>query len=600
MKTIASAAKKQNLFLLVALILVLVGGLIASAAQTNGGKVTVKDVRFVGSNGTLMSALLYIPDGVTAETPAPGVVAIHGYINSRETQDGFAIEFARRGYVVLAVDQTGHGYSDGPAFANGFGGPDALKYIRSLDIVDKDNVGLSGHSMGGWASVVAAQTFPDDYKAIVLEGSSTGTFGGAEGDAVFPRNLGLVFSKYDEFSALMWLVPVPGEIGTGDKMKKQFDTTEPVEVGKLYGSIEAGTARMWYQPNTNHPGDHISTEAIGYAVDWFQKTLTGGNGLEPSNQIWYWKEIGTLIAALGFVLALFPIGACLLRTKFFEELNGVPAAAKPAKGVVKWVLMVLMVLIPVLTYYTFINLPTTLKVTANAFWPQNITTTIVFWAIGNGLIFLLLFLLWHFIFNKKQGANANTYGLANEKGKLEWRKIGKGFLLALSVAFCGYLLLAATDFFFKTDFRFYVFAVKLMSLNQFRIFLCYLIPFIVFFLISSLVNTGFFSLTGKKDAEAPLWKAILLNVVLSTLGFVIFLLWQYIPLYAGGVQADAATPNGPLYVIVAYQYIPLLAIASAVSTWFYRKTGRIYTGAFLAAMLITWIIIAGTAIHFPL
>ena len=88
----------------------------------------------------MMSGLLYIPSsvyskddkGATKIVPAPGIVAIHGYINSRETQDGFAIEYARRGYVVLASDQTGHGYSDGPAFANGFGGPDALAYLRTL------------------------------------------------------------------------------------------------------------------------------------------------------------------------------------------------------------------------------------------------------------------------------------------------------------------------------------------------------------------------------------------------------------------------------------------------------------------------------------
>jgi len=79
----------------------------------------------------------------------PGILAVHGYINSRETQHGFAIEFARRGYVALALDQAGHGYSDPPAFANGCGGPDGLAHLRSLDVVDKNNVGLEGHSMGG-------------------------------------------------------------------------------------------------------------------------------------------------------------------------------------------------------------------------------------------------------------------------------------------------------------------------------------------------------------------------------------------------------------------------------------------------------------------
>jgi hypothetical protein len=159
-------------------------------------------------------------------------------------------------------------------------------------------------------------------------------------------------------------------------------------------------------------------------------------------------------------------------------------------------------------------------------------------------------------------------------------------------------LLALVDFFFKTDFRLYVFAVKLMSPLQFQIFLAYLIPFIIFFAISGMALMGQMRLTGKNGEDVPLWKAILVNVGLMILGFVIFLLWEYIPLYAGGIQTDLATPNGPLYVIVAYQFIPLLGIAGAISTYFFRKTGHIYVGAFLNAIVVTWIIVAGTAIHF--
>ena len=103
------------------LVLIIAGGLLAHFTQTADG-IRIQDVRFAGAKGNTMSALLYIPANATAQTPAPGILAVHAYINSRETQDGFAIEFARRGYVVLALDQTGHGYSDAPAFANGFGG----------------------------------------------------------------------------------------------------------------------------------------------------------------------------------------------------------------------------------------------------------------------------------------------------------------------------------------------------------------------------------------------------------------------------------------------------------------------------------------------
>ena len=141
--------KSVSRILLVALLMIGLGGLLAWSVQTDGGQIKIKDIRFVGTNGTVMSALLYVPKNATPKTPAPGVLAVHGYINTRETQDGFAIEFARRGYVVLAMDQTDHGYSDPPAFANGFGGPDGLKFLRSLDIVDKNNIGLEGHSMDG-------------------------------------------------------------------------------------------------------------------------------------------------------------------------------------------------------------------------------------------------------------------------------------------------------------------------------------------------------------------------------------------------------------------------------------------------------------------
>jgi pimeloyl-ACP methyl ester carboxylesterase len=213
MKT-TSGAKR---FLFFALLLIFVGGLFAWWVQTDGGKIKIKDLRFMGADGRLVSALLYIPPEADGVSPAPGIVATHGYINSRETQDGFAIEFARRGYVVMAPDQSGHGFTDPPAFAKGFGGLDTLKYFRTLDIVDPKNIGLEGHSMGGWASVAAASANPDGYQSMVLASSSTGSFGVADGTPTFPRNLAIIFSRYDEFSDLMWASPIPRDVGKSGK-----------------------------------------------------------------------------------------------------------------------------------------------------------------------------------------------------------------------------------------------------------------------------------------------------------------------------------------------------------------------------------------------
>src|SRR5947208_5559230 len=237
---------------IVGVILILAGGLLAHFAQTAGG-IRIQDVRFQRAKGHTMSAPLYTPANATPQIPSPGILAVHGYINSRETQNGFAIEFARRGYVVLALDQTGHGYSDPPAFANGFGGPDGLAYLRSLEIVDKNNIGLEGHSMGGWTVLAAATAAPNDYNSMVLEGSSTGKPFAAEGTPSWPRNVALVFAQYEEFSTLMWGVERAKDVPQSPKLQAFFGTQGAVEPGKVYADVPQGTARVLYTPAITHP-----------------------------------------------------------------------------------------------------------------------------------------------------------------------------------------------------------------------------------------------------------------------------------------------------------------------------------------------------------
>jgi pimeloyl-ACP methyl ester carboxylesterase len=379
---------------IVGVVLIVAGGLLAHLTQTSGG-IRIEDVRFKGAKGNTMSALLYIPPNATPQIPAPGILAVHGYINSRETQDGFAIEFARRGYVVLALDQTGHGYSDPPSFANGFGGPDGLAYLRSLEIVDKENIGLEGHSMGGWTVLAAAAAMPNDYKSMVLEGSSTGKPFAAEGTTSWPRNTALVFAQYEEFSTLMWGVDLAREVTKSPKLWALFGTQGPVEPGKVYGDPAAGTARVLFTPAMTHPAEHISSEAIGYALDWFATTLKGGTPRPIDDQIWFRKEIGTLVALLGFIALVIGSFDGLLEAQMFSRLrlpaidDGTMPPHQAASGRRWTAAFILTAFIPALTYYPAFALGGTV-VTPSAFLPQGITNQILVWAVINGLITLAL------------------------------------------------------------------------------------------------------------------------------------------------------------------------------------------------------------------
>ncbi|MBR1204193.1 alpha/beta fold hydrolase [Bradyrhizobium sp. AUGA SZCCT0051] len=562
-------------------VLIVAGGLLAHLTQTAGG-IRIEDVRFKGAKGNTMSALLYVPPNATPQIPAPGILAVHGYINSRETQDGFAIELARRGYVVLALDQTGHGYSDPPSFANGFGGPDGLAYLRSLPFVDKENIGLEGHSMGGWTVLAAAAAQPNDYKSMVLEGSSTGKPFAAEGTASWPRNTALVFAQYEEFSTLMWGVDLARDVTKSPKLWALFGTQGAVEPGKVYGDPANGTARVLYTPAMTHPAEHISHEAIGYSLDWFAKTLKGGTPRPVDDQIWFRKEIGTLIALIGFVALMIGTFDGLLEAPMFSRLR-LPAVADgtmPAHAAAsgrRWTTaFILSAFIPALTYYPAFALGGTI-VTPSAFLPQGITNQILVWAIINGLITLAL--MW---FVPKR---ASRSGL-----------VGQSVVIAVASVAVGYAALWLADLAFKIDFRFWIVALKLMSAKQFLIFLIYLIPFTAFFVVALHMLHRNFSTMG-----APRAALYLTNILALTLGFIVLLVLQYGTLWLTGKLFNPIPDPGfvPLSTIVAIQFVPLLAIVAVIATFTWRRTGSSLPGALIAGLFVTWYIVAGTATQVP-
>ncbi len=558
-------------------VLILAGGLLAHFTQTAGG-IRIEDVRFKGAKGNTMSALLYIPPNATPQIPAPGILAVHGYINSRETQDGFAIEFARRGYVVLALDQTGHGYSDPPAFANGFGGPDGLAYLRSLEIVDKNNIGLEGHSMGGWTVLAAATAAPNDYKSMVLEGSSTGKPFAAEGTPSWPRNVALVFAQYEEFSTLMWGVDKARDVTQSPKLWALFGTQGPVEPGKVYGDIAQGTARVLYTPAITHPAEHISHEAIGYSLDWFAKTLQGGTPRPVDDQIWFRKEIGTLIALIGFVALLIGAFDALLEAPMYSRLrlpeiaDGTMPEHTAASGRRWTTAFILSAFIPALTYYPAFALGGTF-VTPSAFLPQGITNQILVWAVINGLITLALMR-----FAPKRASRSGI--------------VLQSVVIAVASVAIGYAALWLADLAFKIDFRFWIVALKLMSAKQFLIFLIYLVPFTAFFVVALHVLHRNFS-----TMAAPRGALYLTNVLALTLGFIVLVGGQYAILWLTGKLFNPLPDPGfvPLSTIVAIQFVPLLAICAVIATFTWRRTGSSLPGALICGLFVTWYVVAGTA-----
>jgi pimeloyl-ACP methyl ester carboxylesterase len=562
----AIVTKRRGWLILVGLAIVLAGALLAQSIRTADGT-TVRDIRFVGTNGTVMSALLYIPKNATAATPAPGILAVHGYINSRETQDGFAIEFARRGYVVLSLDQTGHGYSQGAAFSNGFGGPDGLRYLRSLPMVNTRQIGLEGHSMGGWTVLAAAAAMPKAYTSLVLEGSSTGAPFAQEGSPTWPRNVGIVFSRFDEFSNLMWGVARAKDVASSSKLQSVFGRQAPVVENRLYGSIKDGTARKLYQPNTTHPGDHISMTAIGNAIEWFGATLVGGTPRPASDQIWYWKEVGTGVGLIGFVMIMLGTFDALVRLPFFASLHAVSIPAGAFRDGAWWKGFALNTGLPALLFFpTFIA--AYLLLPASQWLPQAVTTQITLWAVTSAGLSLLI--------GRFMRRPAGTH-------QSDWFK---SILLAVATVAAGYAALLLVDQLFQTDFRFWVVAVKLPSVSQWGIAAIYVVPLTLAFLVTT---RSLASATVRGDTAGLRYIAAILTL---TTGFILMLAAIYGVLFITG---SLITAFDPLSTVIAIQFVPVLIAVAIIAIFTWRRTGSHRLGGLIAGILVTLYAVAGTA-----
>ena len=550
--------------------LILIGVGMAFFVQHHQG-FSVRDVGFTGADGTTFSALVYKPYAATPDTPAPGILAVHGYINTRETQSAFAIEFARRGYVVVALDQRGHGYSGGAATTKGFGGPEGLTFLRSLPFVDRNEIGLEGHSMGGWTILAAAAAMPDAYKAMVLEGSSTGKPFAAPGTATWPRNLALVYSRYDEFAPLMWGAPTASAIGETAKLKALFGADATVAPDRLYGDIAAGTGRILHQPMATHPGDHISKVAVGEAADWFARTLKGGAPRPASDQAWWWKEAGTGLFLLGLAALTLGLFDLLLSFRGFASLRVTPVAQAERRDGRWWARWLTLSLIPPATFFLLPISVSPLK--PFVLFPQAITNWLLLWALVNVAIGLGVGAL----IGRGSGAKA---------APARW---GASIALAVGVMAGVYAVVTLAGL-VSVDARFWVVALKPLGTGPQAIaFLTALIPFTLFVGLA-FRGLAALSLPGQGGLSSYGWgKWALMG------GFLVLTGGQYVALFATGALP---VPFLALNTIVAIQFVPVLGGLAMLGIHAWRRTGGWVAASLIGGLFVSWYVVAGTATHF--
>lgn len=134
------------------------------------------------SDGLMINALLTKPKGDIPSGGWPAIIFIHGYIpptNYQTTQNyvDYVDYLARNGFVIFKIDLRGHGKSQGAPGGAYYSGDyiidtlNARAALQTLAYINKDKIGLWGHSMAGNIVLRTLAAKPEIPAAVIWAGA---------------------------------------------------------------------------------------------------------------------------------------------------------------------------------------------------------------------------------------------------------------------------------------------------------------------------------------------------------------------------------------------------------------------------------------------
>ncbi|MDY4486467.1 MAG: alpha/beta hydrolase [Candidatus Limivicinus sp.] len=634
--------KSFKIWLCIALAFLLVGSIGASLVRTSGNTVQLIETYIPDVEGTFIHATIFRPKTATAENPAPVVVTCHGYSDSGEKQDFAAIELSRRGVVVVEMDAKSHGLSStsnidsSPAstFGEGCGLFAVIDFLMEskLDYIDKSQLGVTGHSMGGLATMATiehygglqtaaleAAALPDSdggveiteeelenakalnpVKAAFMQSALTSSDPGAYGNFYIP--VALNYTYYDEgnYSTANGngdLRTAPEAIAFVNSVLPEESQITSVEIGKIYGSIEDGTMRVVYNPPSIHTFEYLTPSCATNLVSFFSMCFDIDTSIPATNHTFLWRFCFSALALLGLAILVPLLVIALLETKFFSKIVvPVPEAkvtlkSKKDKGIF-WGCWALITVITVLLLVPVIRLDAKIFPVVATMGYAKLYTSInvnsfAIWDVFIALVILAIFLVLYFTKLKKEGWTIEDLGL-----KVTGNQIIRIILLALSVGCIYYVITFGVYYLLKVDLRAWAISAKPFNPDKISMWVQYLPWFFVYMFVQALATN---TINRVKDQKNNL----LINVLGNIAGLVIIAVFAYTYLFSAGVSFPAWQTAWDRVM----QTIPftMYTIATVIITRkCFENTGTIWTGAFVNSIIVTMMLVANTSMFLTL
>lgn len=573
--------RPRYLVFIISIIMIISGISLAWGAQNNFGAVQASEITLTTSEGVPISGILQRPNAATSASPLPGVVVIHGIIQSKEWVMAFGIELARRGFVVLTIDAVGHGNS-GPSVApnSDRGGLAALEYLDSLPYVS--NLGMVSHSMGAGIAIQTINETSIQLDGLVLVGGGSGS-PTSWANASYPHNLLFIVGLYDE------LFDVPRLL---NDLADPFNTTSPVIPGYLYGDYATGTGRMIILPPTNHLFETVDSTCISATTDWLINSLKGGPDAYwiPSQNLLYplWL-VGGFLACLGALLSVFALFTIVIGFSVFRLIRQSPNSQYYAQTPVFLGMGLVYGIVGLgsLLALLIFDLPLS--------YPQSLGLTVILGLfLGSLMAFLLLVGIKYLLNRKDETLSWNDFGGFDGTGIRGYKNLLKIILLGFLLGFIGiiwlYLWVLPVDLLLALDFRVFMPFMKALSPLRALFVPLYFLLFLPIFLIDGLWTFGYLRTKPKESWwKTQTWwtsKAIFIKIIIMA---IILLIQTGVSLAIGGPFISGFIG---FYLLFLWIFIPMYAISTTFLAWSYRLSNRFYIAIFFNSFLFAWLMAA--------
>lgn len=649
-KTFLSKLGKSGIWAISLFITILISSTFASLIQSDWGKVEVSSVVFNARDDQKVAYDLYKPKAVTTENKAPLIVVIPGFQRSRETQGHLALEFARRGYVVINIDPYSQGDSSssrglqGSAIATveGYGSFDLINYVYdNADVypyVDKTRIGVTGHSAGGNAAYQAAVHFGKE--AVNNGGVSkvhsiyiSGYVLSINSSISFSKsNMGMDYALHDEGAFrnvvnpsapegynkadMTWAIESHTFVNSGLLLEGSpvIPESSQIEIGKIYGNPNLRNMRQVFNTPVIHAFQPYNTAANTAMIDFFEVALNFYHPtIASNNMVWVYKEVFTTISLIASLAMLIPLVNLLYRIPWFNTGKTDPlynTKKRSWPSVINYIVVfIITATFAALTYLPSAKLTLTVFPAASAsqntwFFPQRMTNAVALWAVFSGLFAMAVFLISQaitLIIKKKVYKEEISIKKTIETWGVNpgWMKVIKTIIIALLTVIIYYLILTLVFAIFHVDYRllFIIAARKLNGKVIAQIFL-YFPLFFIFYVSNSIRVNG-----GQMRGSFPEWAKLLLAGLMNIAGLTIILIIQYVTFVRTGTIAYTELPDGTtqwLYVNILFTLIPVMFLMPLFNRWFYKISGNSYLGPIIICIIFVIMSLNNSVAYIPL